>query len=538
MTSKTTSGRHSAGSSAIHSLLVAAGIFLSRVAGLVRDRVFAHYFGNSAAADAFRAAFRIPNFLQNLFGEGVLSASFIPVYAGLRAQGRHEEAERVAGAVFGLLALLVSGLVLLGVLASPWLVDAIAPGFAGAKRDLTVTLVRVLFPGMGMLVLSAWCLGILNSHRKFFLSYTAPVVWNAAIVAALVGWGGAPSERLVVIVSWGSVAGSLLQFSVQLPAVWKCRGTLAVSCRSANPDVRKVVRNFGPVFLGRGAYQISSFADALIASLLPTGAVAAMAYGQTLYMLPVSLFGMSVSAAELPSLSEEAGGKHIDYEALRKRVGDAARRMSFFVIPACLALLALGDLITAALYQTGRFTRDDTLYVWSILAGASLGLPAATFARLLASVFYAFQDTRSPLRICLVRVGAGIALGFAAALWLPGVLGLDPRWGVAGLALAASAAGWLEFGLLFRRLRKKIGVFRFPWREVALALLAAALSAGLAWLVRPLGRHLGVLVGSLLPLAVYSAVYLVFARVAGLPEARRILSLLGRVPVLGRLFPR
>ena len=168
--------------------LVAAGILLSRIAGLVRDRVFAHYLGNSDAADAFRAAFRIPNILQNLFGEGVLSASFIPVYANLLAQGKREEADRVASAIFCLLALVMSGLVLAGVLATPWLIDAIAPGFAGVKRDLTIRLVRILFPGAAMLALSAWCLGILNSHRHFFISYTAPVIWNAAIIASLIGW--------------------------------------------------------------------------------------------------------------------------------------------------------------------------------------------------------------------------------------------------------------------------------------------------------------------------------------------------------------
>src|SRR5262245_50858907 len=166
---------------------VAVGILCSRLAGLVRLRVFAHYFGlESDAADAFNAAFRIPNFLQNLFGEGALSASFIPVYAALIARGKQREADRVAGAVAALLALAVSLLVLAGVLATPALIAAIAPGFTGEKRDLTIQLVRILFPGAGLLVLSAWCLGVLNRHHRFLLSYTAPVMWNAAMIATLV----------------------------------------------------------------------------------------------------------------------------------------------------------------------------------------------------------------------------------------------------------------------------------------------------------------------------------------------------------------
>src|SRR5271157_1134588 len=199
---------------------VGAGILLSRLAGLVRDRVFAHYFGNSDAADAFRAAFRIPNFLQNLFGEGVLSASFIPVYAGLLARKDEREARKVAGAVASLLALTTSLLVLIGVLATPYLIDAIAPGFHGEKRQLTIQLVRILFPGAGLLVFSAWCLGVLNSHRRFFLSYTAPVLWNAAMIATLWIFGSRYAQYpLAQILAWGSVVGSALQVGVQLPVV-------------------------------------------------------------------------------------------------------------------------------------------------------------------------------------------------------------------------------------------------------------------------------------------------------------------------------
>src|SRR3984893_8207178 len=202
-------------------LLVAVGILCSRLAGLVRLRVFAYYFGlQSDAADAFNAAFRIPNFLQNLFGEGALSASFIPVYAALVARGERRNADRVAGAVLSLLALVVASIVLVGVLATPMLIAAIAPGFLGAKRELTIAIVRILFPGAGLLVLSAWCLGVLNSHHRFLLSYTAPVMWNAAMIATLVVFGAHSTlPRLAVTLAWGSVVGSALQFVVQVPVV-------------------------------------------------------------------------------------------------------------------------------------------------------------------------------------------------------------------------------------------------------------------------------------------------------------------------------
>ncbi|HET8769825.1 MAG TPA: lipid II flippase MurJ, partial [Gemmatimonadaceae bacterium] len=290
--------------------LVAAGILLSRIFGLVRQRVTAHYLGTGPVADALAAAFRIPNLLQNLFGEGVLSASFIPVYAKLVADGKREEAGRVAGAVLSLLALVTAVVVLLGVLAAPWLVALIAGGFDESTRALTTQLVRIIFPGVGVLVLSAWCLGVLNSHRRFFLSYVSPVLWNIAIIAAmLIAGPRQDAEHLVVTVAWASVLGSLLQFGIQVPTVWRVDRDIRFSMAGApaalstgiRSGVRTVVGNFGTVLVGRGVIQFSGFVDTLIASLIGAGALATLNYSQAISMLPVSLFGMSVSAAELPA---------------------------------------------------------------------------------------------------------------------------------------------------------------------------------------------------------------------------------------------
>src|SRR5882724_5028778 len=291
-------------SSGKSAFLVGAGILISRIVGLVRQRVFAHYFGTSAAGDAFSAAFRIPNFLQNIFGEGALSASFIPVYAKLLAHAEEKEAAHVAKAVLGILALVVSLIVLTGVLTTPYIISAIAPGFKGETRELTIRLVRILFPGAGLLVLSAWCLGVLNSHHRFFISYTAPVAWNLAMIASLVIFGRKMGQfPLAEYVAWGSVIGSALQFAVQLPMVFRLVRRLRPVIDLASVHVRTVVRNFFPVFMSRGVVQISAFVDAILASFLPEGSVVALTYAQSLYTLPVSLFGMSVSAAELPAMS-------------------------------------------------------------------------------------------------------------------------------------------------------------------------------------------------------------------------------------------
>ncbi|MGO4518225.1 murein biosynthesis integral membrane protein MurJ [Terriglobus sp. 2YAB30_2] len=492
-----------------HALAVATGILLSRVVGLVRDRIFAHYFGNSDAADAFRAAFRIPNFLQNLFGEGVLSASFIPVYARLNAEDRHEEASELAEAIFSLLLFVGTIFVVAGVLITPWLIDLIAPGFHGEKRLLTIHLVQILFPGAALLVLSAWCLGILNSHRRFLLSYAAPVMWNVALIATLLWGGGHHSEsRLSVLLAIGSVVGSALQFVVQLPTVIRLLMPLRLQLKLATVHVRTVAKNFFPVFLSRGVVQISAYIDSWLASFLGTGAVAALGYAQTLYTLPVSLFGMAVSAAELPAMSSALGTQAEIAEALRNRLKQGLQQIAFFVIPSAVAFVVLGDVVVSTIYRTGHFQGGDVLFVWAILAGSAVGLLASTSGRLYSSAFYALRNTRTPLRFALVRVTLTLALGYLCALKLPPLIGIDLRWGSAGLTLSAGIAGWLEFLLLRRALHRQIGAVPSSRSRTAKLWLVAIMAAVAGWgLKRVLPFHAPLLVGPTV-LGTFGAIYL------------------------------
>ena len=272
--------------------IVSTGILASRIIGVVRQRVFGHYLGISDAAGAFNAAFKIPNFLQNIFGEGALSASFIPVYAKLLAEGDHKTASHVANAVFTLLALVTSIIVGIGVLTTPYISSVIAPGFTGETRELTIRLIRVFFPGAGLLVMSAWCLGVLNSHRRFFLSYTAPVAWNLAIIGTLIWFGRTSNHSLLALfTAWGSVVGSALQFAVQLPTVLRLVKQIRPVFDVVSANTREVIRNFFPVLMSRGVVQISAFVDSMLSSLISPQAVASLAYAQSLYTLPVSLFG-------------------------------------------------------------------------------------------------------------------------------------------------------------------------------------------------------------------------------------------------------
>jgi len=506
--------------------LVAAGILLSRIAGLIRQRFLGYYLATSLAADAFTAALRIPNFLQNLLGEGVLSASFIPVYAALRARGEEDEARKVAGAVAGLVTLVTGALALVGVLATPWLVDLIAPGFSGETRALAIVLVRIFFPGISLLVLSAFCIGVLNSHHRFFLSYAAPVVWSGAIIVALVlGARAGPvgdQARIAIWAAWGAVVGGALQLLVQLPTALRLLGKGArLSLGRGNAHVAEVVRNFLPVVAGRGVVQLSAYVDMLIASFMPSGTVAAFGYAQTIYLLPVSLFGMSVSAAALPSMSAEAGVR----EKLHAQTEAGLRAIAFPVVPTVAAFLVLGDVICAALFQTGNFRASDTWYVWLFLLGSTVGLLAATMARLYSSAFYALRDTRSPLRYATVRVVLTASLGVFGALWLPRLLGLaDLRYGALGLTGSAGVAGWIEYALLRRGLAARIGDCRLPkgllprlWGSAAAGALGGfAVKLSLP-LLHPVPRAAVVL-------GVFGVIYLACTLGLGVTEASRSLA--------------
>jgi putative peptidoglycan lipid II flippase len=510
-------------------LLVAAGIFFSRIAGLVRQRIFAHYFGNSDAGDAFYAALKIPNFLQNLFGEGVLSASFIPVYSSLLGAGKDEEAEKVAKVVGTVLAMITAVLVTLGIIATPFLIDVIAPGFVGEKRALTIHLVQIFFPGTGLLVMSAWCLGILNSHRKFFLSYAAPVLWNAAIIFALVFYGKNHTQsELAVYTGWGLVAGSALQFGIQLPTATRFLKRLTLDFSVKMNAAQTVLRNFIPVVIARGVVQVSAYVDNVLASYLPSGAVSSLAYAQSIYMLPISLFGMAVSAAELPAMSRVSGSEEEISAHLRKRIDAGLKQISFFIVPSIAAFLALGDVIVGALYQTGEFSHQNALSVWAVLAGSTIGLLATTLGRLYSSAFYSLKDTRTPLRFAILRVSLTISLGYLCGLRLPVWLGLPMDLGTVGLTASAGIAGWVEFLFLRKYLNRRIGQTGVQISFMAKLWASAILSAGLGFALKHIIVHFHPVISAVLILGPYGVSYFLMTSILNVEESKRFFKKLLR----------
>jgi putative peptidoglycan lipid II flippase len=475
-------------SSTIQALLVGAGMLLSRISGFLRQTLFTSVLGLGDAADAFTAAVRIPNFLQNLLGEGVLSASLIPVYSGLLQKAQQKDADRVARAVLGLLTLVTAVVVLLGMTFTPQVARLTGCLYTGEKFDLTVRLVRILFPGIGLLVFSAWCLAILNSHHKFFLAYVAPVLWNAAMIGALVIYRADDLASVAVHLAWAAVIGSALQFGVQVPSVWRIMAPEWTETRHAlDHHVRRVVTTSIPVFFSRGAVQISALIDTAIASVLPAGALAALGAATQLYQLPVGLFGMGVSSAALPSMSAAAADNVVDL--LRERLLGGQRAIAVLVIPSMMAFLGFGDLIINLLFQHGRFSAHDTTFVWGVLAGSAVGLLATTVGRLYSAAFFALGDTATPMRCALVRVAVVGILGYLFAIKLPPMLHIDMQWGTAGLTASAGLAGWIEFSLLRRALTRRIGGVGIPFSFLAKGWGAACVMAvpatALRWVISP-----------------------------------------------------
>jgi putative peptidoglycan lipid II flippase len=513
-------------SSGRSSALIGAGIFLSRLLGLLRQSLIAKYLGAGLVADAFNGAFRITNILQNLFGEGALSASFIPVYANALARGDDEEADRIAGAVAAILAIVCALLVALGILAAPLVVKAVVGGYTGEKLALTIRLTRVLFPGAGIFVMGAWCLGILNSHRRFFLSYAAPVLWNVAMIVALVAFGPRRGEvDLAVTIAWASVIGAALQLAIQLPSVFRLLGHPRFRPDYTFPPVREAVRNFVPAFVSRGVVQLSGYVDIWLAShIAVNGVVTLLQNAQTIYLLPISLFGMSVSAAELPEMSRDSGSGAVSFERLRGRLNAALPRVAYFVVPSAIAFLVLGEAIAGVLLQHGKFTRADSIRTWAILAGSAVGLVASALGRLYSSTFYALRDTRTPLRFAVARVVLTGLLGWFFAFPLPRMLGLPAWTGAAGLTASAGIAGWLEFVLLRHTISSRIGKTGIPRTALGKLWIAGVLAGAAGWGVSHSITVAHQMVRGAAALAAFAVVYGALTLVLRVPEAAALVA--------------
>jgi putative peptidoglycan lipid II flippase len=464
-------------------LSVGSGIIISRLTGFLRDVVIAYFFGTGLAAGAYAAALRIPNVVRNLLGEGALSAAFIPVYSSLLESGDEAAARRLARAVLGFVILIAGLLSGIGVLLAPLLTRLLVPGYGAAGTELTTTLVRILFPMAGVMIVGAWCLGVLNSHRRFFLPFVAPVAWNGAQIAGLLlgarlGW-----EPLIHVLAWSTLTGSILQLAVQLPTARALAGTIRPTLERAWEPARRVVRNMAPVAASQAIFQVSSLLDLFLVSFLlePETALAGLYFAQRIAYLPIALFATSVAAAALPEMS-----RSVRAEALRPRIAQSFQHIIYFVLPSACILALFGDLVVGLLFQRGLFDGGSTALVATILTAYALGLVASSSVKLFASGFHAMQDTDTPMRYTALSVAVGATIGAGTMFWLK-ARGYGPN-AAAGLVLGGALGAWLNLGLLWRGLRLRVGPLLDPGarRGVARIVIGTAVACAAGWTARAL----------------------------------------------------
>ncbi len=450
---------------------VSLAVLGSRVLGLVREVVFTSLFGAGRELDAFIAAFRIPNLLRDLFAEGALSAALVSTFSQKLEREGAESAWRLANRVLNDLLLVVAAIVLLGMIATPWIVDWIAPGFRGepGKLELTITLTRILFPFLLLVALAAVAMGVLNARSVFLIPASASSFFNlGSIVGGLVFvqilsphylaavWlrlhGGAPppSQEIVsalIGMALGTLVGGGLQFLVQVPALRRAGFSYRPIGGFRDPGVRQVLRLMGPATLGIAAVQINVVVNTYFASELGNGPVSWLSVAFRLMYLPIGMFGVALGTVALPAMARAAARS--DMESFRASLHEGLRLLLLLCLPAAVGLALLAEPIIALIYQHGRFVAADTHASALALAAYSLGLTGYAAIKILGPAFYALDDARTPMRVSLLSVAINLACNWAATRWL--------ALGHGGLALSTSVVALWNSALLFALLRRRVG---------------------------------------------------------------------------------
>lgn len=465
---------------------VSASTLASRILGYLRDMLIANFFGAGFVADAFFVAYRIPNLLRQLLGEGALSASFIPVFTEYLTTKPKEEAQRLARISGLLLLILLSILTILGIIFSPIIVRLIAPGFIRnpEKLSLTITLTRILFPFMIAIGLAALSLGILNSLHRFIIPALAPCLLSISEIFFIL-FICPLMERPIIGLALGVAAGGFAQFFFQLPSIVK-EGFVIPAGRSYSnlylkpisyaknllknwdvlwkrwtstlnhPGVKRIGLLMLPAALGLSVTQVNIFVDTICASILREGSVTALYYANRIMQLPLALFGTAIATVALPMMSKSVAATNM--QELKDTLSLALRMILFTIVPASLGLIILGKPIISLLFERGRFTSQATQATSWALLFYSTGIVAYAGVKVVASAFYSMQDTRTPVRIASIAMVANIVLNLILMRILD----------VGGLALATAIASFMNLLMLLFYLRKRIG--RLGGKRVLLSL--------------------------------------------------------------------
>lgn len=445
---------------------VAAGTFFSRILGLVREQVFAHLFGASMAADAFFAAFRIPNMLRDLFAEGALSSAFVPVFKAELKRGGREAAFELAQVCFSVLTIVLGVIVVIGILLSPYLVILIAPGFEKivGKAELTAELTMIMFPFLLLVALAALVMSILNSFDRFGVPAVAPAMFNLGFIAAaylIVPHMKQPISGMAI----GVLLGGAGQFAFQLPSLRRIGFRFRFLPNFTHSGLIRIGKLMTPMIGGLAAGRVNIFVNTLLASLLAAGSVSYLSYSYRVMYVPLGIIAVALGTVALPKASAMAANN--DSAGLTATFYRAIHLCFFLVFPVAAFFIACGDDIVALLFQHGRFSALDTANTYKALIWYSIGLIGFAGVRVTAPVFYAMTDAVRPMRYSIISVGVNLAANFA----------LIPFMGFAGLALATAIGGLVNFGLLLYNIPRLVGAIRL--RPPIISLVRSIFSAAL-----------------------------------------------------------
>jgi putative peptidoglycan lipid II flippase len=455
------------------------GTLLSRILGVARESVFAYLFGAGFTTDAFNVAFRIPNFLRDLFAESALSAAFVPAFVRSLHEEDRQRTWRFASNMFNTLALATGALSLLGIIFAPWLVKVIALGFADepAKLQLTITLTRIMFPLLFFVALAAWAMGILNACGAFFVPAVAPAAFNVfSALVPLAAYGFLKTRGIdpILGMAWGVTIGAVAQYLVQAPSLGRqgFRWTPVIDLRS--PELRQVFRRWLPMILGFATWQINFLINTFLLTFLPEGSVTWVNYAYRIQHLPAGLFGAAIGSVAIAEFSHQLA--RADVSQLKGRFRHSMALVSVLTLPAAVLLIALAVPVTRLIYQHGRFAAHDTMLTAQALALYCTGIWAAAATRNTAAGFYSSGDTRTPALVAIGVVGSNIIINLVLMRFI----------GFRSFPLAMSVTQLANFAILFLILRRRTGGLEGRYltgitlRTLAAALLAGAIAFGVA----------------------------------------------------------
>lgn len=464
--------------------IVSAMTMLSRILGLVRDMVLLNVFGAGGLMDAFLVAFKIPNFFRRLLAEGAFSQAFIPVLTDYKTNRLHADVQILISRVFGVLLTILSVMTVFAVVAAPALIWLFAPGFADepVKFDTAVELLRLTFPYLLFMSLTAFASSILNSYGSFATAAFAPVLLNVTMIAA--AWWATPYfAEPIMALGWAVILAGILQLAIQIPELWNKKLLIPPKVDFKHEGVRRILKLMLPALFGVSVVQINLLLNTVWASFMVTGSVTWLYTAERLTELPLGLIGIAIATVILPALSAKHAEANV--EKFRAMIDWAAKVIVLVGVPASIAMYMLAEPMMQALFQRGEFGADDVRMSAFALQAMSASILTFMLIKIFAPAFYARQDTKTPVRIGLIAVGVNIVsnvLLIALFKWM--------GWAAEHVALALSStlAAFVNAGMLYWQLHRQ-GIYRFGahWRRLALcygmanAAMVAALWVGLQW---------------------------------------------------------